>query len=90
MAMSLPLVAIERASGSESEICLALLFIISALIALSRTMSAFELLDLALQPLNVRLWHRIAMPIGGFKRRVTRNAPIDPLKRPAEGRPRRR
>ena len=40
--MSLPLVAIERASGSVSEICLSSLFIISALIALSRATSSFS------------------------------------------------
>ena len=39
----------------------------------------FELLDLALQPLNLHL--RIAMPIGGFKlREVAGDALIDPLK----------
>jgi hypothetical protein len=42
MPVSLPLVAIERASGSVSEICLSSLFIISALIALSRTISSFS------------------------------------------------
>jgi hypothetical protein len=40
--VSLPLVAIERASGSVSEICLSSLRIISALIALSRTISSFS------------------------------------------------
>src|ERR1700746_1080122 len=42
MPVALPLVAIERASGSESEICLSSLFIISALIALSRTISSLS------------------------------------------------
>src|SRR5262249_56590301 len=42
-----------------------------------------EPLDLALQPLNLRLRHRIAMPIGGFKlREVAGDALIDPLKAP--------
>src|SRR5215467_7026512 len=42
-----------------------------------------ELLDLALQPLNFRLRHRIAMPIGGFKlREIAGDALIDTLKTP--------
>jgi hypothetical protein len=71
------LVAIERASGSESEICLSSLFIISKLIALSRTISSLSFSILPLQPFNFRLRHRIAMSIGGFK---LREALIDPLK----------
>lgn len=49
MPVSLPLVAIERASGSDSEICLSSLFIISALIALSRTISS---LSFSILPFN--------------------------------------
>src|SRR6202007_2471198 len=42
-----------------------------------------ELLDLALQPLNFRLRHRIAMPIGWFKlREIAGDALIDTLKTP--------
>src|SRR6516162_494445 len=46
--VSLPLVAIERASGSVSEICLSLLFTISALITLSRAISSFSFAILSL------------------------------------------
>jgi Protein of unknown function (DUF1194) len=46
--VSLPRVAIERASGSVSEICLFLLFTISALITLSRAISSFSFAILSL------------------------------------------
>jgi hypothetical protein len=60
---------------------LSLLFIISALIVLGRTTSLLELLDPALEPLNLHLRDRIAMPIGGFKlRHIAGDALIDPLK----------
>src|SRR5215831_9433421 len=83
MPVSLPLVAIERASGSDSEICLSSLFIISALIALSRTISSLSFSILTLQPLNLRLRHRVAMPIGGFElREIAGDALIDPFETP--------
>jgi hypothetical protein len=42
-----------------------------------------ELLDLALQSLNLRLRHRIAMPIGGLELgEIAGDALIDPLKTP--------
>ena len=83
MPVSLPLVAIERASGSVSEICLSLLFIISALIALSRAISSFSFAILSLSRATFASGTASPSAVGGLELgHVARDALVDPLQTP--------